>query len=264
MQRGGAGIVSASDRAASADFLRGHRAGCLADPGAAQGVTGAVCHGRGFALAVVRHEAGRGRHLSLSSPTLHLIPQCSIYFSKTKRMRREASAVAACFSFETAVYYSLLVAGQSVHSCIVPLGGASTENVRMHSIGRYVYWMCSTPPIVAMVGQLGGSSPGNITRAVIADIVIMLSGLAASQDRCGRGVCVCSEKGAEKAGQIQQPLRWTTLLEVSIPLMRSQSPLPSLQFFGLVARRALLVPPGLCVRRSFLNPIARCGILARR
>jgi bacteriorhodopsin len=92
--------------------------------------------------------------------------------------------VAACIFCETVVYYSLLATGLAAHECIVPLGGASTESVRLHSIGRYVYWLCSTPPLVAMMGELGGASPSGIARAVVADIVMVLSGLlASSEDR---------------------------------------------------------------------------------
>ena len=77
------------------------------------------------------------------------------------------------------------------HSCIVPLGGASTSGVRFQSTARYIYWMCSTPPIVAMMGRLAGATRVTVLKGAAADVVMVLAGLlAAEMDSSLAGWCV--------------------------------------------------------------------------
>ena len=67
--------------------------------------------------------------------------------------------------------------------CMVQQGGSRAGSIRVQMPARYVYWLSSTPPIVAMLGKLAGATPTVIAKAVIADTVIITGGAWPCQSR---------------------------------------------------------------------------------
>jgi bacteriorhodopsin len=102
--------------------------------------------------------------------------QCSIIFSNAKRLRREASTVAAFIFGESFIFFAMKAQGALSAVCVAQVGGSWTNTERTQYPGRYIYWLASTPPIVAMLGRLAGATPGLVSVAVFSDIVVMATG----------------------------------------------------------------------------------------
>lgn len=110
---------------------------------------------------------------ALSPPT---ILQCSIIFSNAKRLRRQASAVAAFIFAESFTFFAMKAQGALSAVCVTQVGGTWAGTERTQYPARYLYWLASTPPIVAMLGRLAGASPGVVALGVLSDITVMATG----------------------------------------------------------------------------------------
>jgi hypothetical protein len=98
------------------------------------------------------------------------------------RKVRRVTIISGAVLLMTAVAYSLMLGGSSTSVCYV-VTGSGTSTVRMLEVMRYVYWMASTPLIVAAMCHNSGLPAERSTQAFMWQVVVVVSGFGATIGR---------------------------------------------------------------------------------
>lgn len=101
------------------------------------------------------------------------------FFTDTLRARRHAAIVAGAIFLQTTATYILMLT-ESAQALCSEVSSPTGTVIRAHEPLRYIYWLCSTPPIVVMLCNLAGLSPLTTTIGCLSQVIVVAAGLAAT------------------------------------------------------------------------------------